>query len=82
MRTVVNAYLEGWHRYADFSGLTAAVPFIGFFAVNFSVGVVLAMLQDLAGGFFALLTVVYALAALLPGVAITVRFARYLLAKR
>ena len=72
------AYLEGWRRYADFRGRSTLSDYLGFLAVNLCVGLLLRFLEVLFGsGFFSLMGLFYALAALLPGLAITVRLIRY-----
>ena len=78
MTAVLDGYVDGWRRYADFGGQTAPRDYLYFFAVNLLVGLSLSLLQGLAGGFFTLMGVVYGLAALLPGLAVTVRALRYL----
>lgn len=78
MTALLDGYVEGWRRYADFGGRTPPRRYLLFFAVNLAIGIALSLAQGLAGGFFTLLSVSYGLAALLPGIAITVRTLRYL----
>ena len=78
MTAVLEGYVNGWRRYADFGGRTAPRDYLYFFVINVLIGLGLSLLQGLAGGFFTLMGVVYGLAALLPGLAVTVRTLRYL----
>lgn len=72
MNEFISAYKTAFSRYADFSGRTSIGGFWRFVAVNFAVFVVLALLGAASSIFFVLYAV-YALAVLLPSLAIAVR---------
>ena len=81
MTALLEGYVDGWRRYADFGGRSAPGAYLSFFVINLLIGIGLSLLQGLAGGFFTLMGVVYGLAALLPGLAVTVRLIRHLSGK-
>ena len=73
-------YYEGLTRYADFSGTTPLTTYLSFLLVNLGITLLLSLLEFLSGdGFFATLGLLYSLALLLPGLAITTRLLRHLL---
>jgi uncharacterized membrane protein YhaH (DUF805 family) len=72
MDQFVAAYQNALKRYADFSGRTSVGGFWRFVAVNFAISVVLYILSTMSS-IFGILYLVYWLALLIPGVAITVR---------
>ena len=72
MDEFITAYKTAFTRYVDFSGRTSVGGFWRFVAVNFVVAVALGLLGSVASFFF-VLYVVYALAVLLPSLAIAVR---------
>ncbi|PPK85500.1 hypothetical protein CLV84_2399 [Neolewinella xylanilytica] len=73
----VAGYLDAWRRYGDFSGRATFFAYLTFFVPNLAIGILLQFLEGLGGGgFFSFVVVCYALAALLPGVAVTVRLVR------
>ncbi len=72
MDQFINAYKTAFTRYVDFSGRTSVGGFWRFVAVNFVVAVVLGVLSGVSSVFL-LLYVVYALAVLLPSIAIAIR---------
>lgn len=80
-KRIIQFYLDGWRSYADFGGRSSWREYLSFFAVNLSIGLCLhgleAWRQD---GFFGLIALLYGFAVLLPGLAVTVRFLRGLLA--
>ncbi|WP_116126022.1 DUF805 domain-containing protein [Lewinella sp. IMCC34183] len=78
VRNIWGAYRGGWRRYADFRGRSRLSEYLGFFAVNLLIGLLLRMAEGWSGsGFFFMMGLFYGLAALLPGLAITVRLIRY-----
>ena len=75
----VAGYLEVWRRYGDFGGVTAPGAYLRFFLLNLAITLLLHFVGAAEGsGFVNLLGVFYGLAALLPGLAVTVRLIRYL----
>ena len=72
MDQFINAYKTALTRYVDFSGRTSVGGFWRFVAVNFAVAVVLGLLGAASSIFF-VLYVLYALAVILPSLAVGVR---------
>jgi len=72
MEQFINAYKTAFTRYADFSGRTSVGGFWRFAAVNFVVVVLLAALMSVSS-IFVVLYVIYALALVIPGLAIAIR---------
>ena len=72
MEQFIDAYKNAFSRYADFAGRTSVGGFWRFVAINFLVFVVLAALGAASSIFFVLYAV-YALAVLIPSLAIAVR---------
>ena len=72
MDQFITAYKNAFSRYADFSGRTSVGGFWRFVAVNLAVVVLLLLLANLSS-IFLVLYFVYALAVLIPGLAIAVR---------
>jgi len=72
MEQFITAYKTAFTRYVDFSGRTSVGGFWRFIAVNFVVFVVLGILSNVSSVFL-ILYFVYAVAVLLPGLAIAVR---------
>ena len=72
MEPFITAYKTAFTRYVDFSGRTSVGGFWRFVAVNFVVAVVLGVLANVSSVFL-ILYVVYALAVLLPSLAIAIR---------
>lgn len=74
IRRILRGYLDGLNRYGDFSGRASWGEYLSFAGVNLVIGLLLngiAWLTD--GGLFSLLSTLYAMAVLVPGLAITVR---------
>ncbi len=81
LTAALSAYYEGLTRYADFSGTTSLRSYLSFLAINLSISLLLSFLEFLSGdGFFTLIGLLYGLALLIPGLAITTRLLRHLLA--
>ena len=81
LTAALSAYYDGLTRYADFSGRTAPRSYLSFFAINLGITLFLSILEFLSSdGFFALIGILYGLALLIPGLAITTRLLRHLLA--
>ena len=77
LRWAWRGYREAWRRYADFRGYSSFGDYGAFFLVNLAVGLLLqAGIHVLDAAFFGMLSLAYAFAALLPGLAVTVRFLR------
>ena len=72
MDQFINAYKAAFTRYADFSGRTSVGGFWRFVAINFVVVVILAALTSVSS-IFLILYFVYALAVLIPSLAIAIR---------
>lgn len=72
MEPFITAYKTAFTRYVDFSGRTSVGGFWRFVAVNFVVVVVLGVLANVSSVFL-ILYFAYALAVLLPGLAIAIR---------
>jgi uncharacterized membrane protein YhaH (DUF805 family) len=72
MEQFITAYKTALTRYVDFSGRTSVGGFWRFVAVNFVVAVLLAILGSISSFFF-VLYIVYALAVMLPSIAIAIR---------
>jgi uncharacterized membrane protein YhaH (DUF805 family) len=72
MDQFVTAYGNAWRRYGDFAGRTSVGGFWRFVAVNFAVAIVLGILISISSA-FAILYFVYALAVIIPGLAIAIR---------
>ena len=69
-------YLAVLRKYAEFSGRARRKEYWMFFLFNFLIGCGLAILEltlGLAGGLYGPLTLLYSLAVLVPGLAVTVR---------
>lgn len=67
-------YLEMWQRYCDFSGSTGVRGYWMAVLFNFLVGVLIGIGSTLTrGGIFALISMAYSLAVLLPSLGLTVR---------
>lgn len=64
-------YIEMWKHYADFSGRTTVRGYWMAYLFNFLAGLIISVLVGVTG--LAILSTVYTLAALIPGLAITVR---------
>lgn len=67
----MNEYKAMWMNYANFSARTNVRGYWMAFLFNFAVSFVFALIANLTG--FTLLSNLYALAALIPGLAISVR---------
>ena len=67
----MSEYIEMWKRYADFGGCTTVRGYWMAFLFNAIIGYVLGFVLGLIGLGF--LSYIYTLAALIPGLAITVR---------
>ena len=81
LTATLSAYYDGLTRYADFNGTTSLRNYLSFLAINLSITLLLSFLEFLTGdGFFALIGILYGLALLIPGLAITTRLLRHLLA--
>ncbi len=75
----VAGYLDAWRRYADFSGRSSLGEYLHFFVPNLLIGFLLQFLGQIDNsGFLTVMGIFYGLAALIPGVAITVRLIRQL----
>jgi uncharacterized membrane protein YhaH (DUF805 family) len=72
MEQFITAYKTALTRYVDFSGRTSVGGFWRFAAVNFVVALLLAILGGISSIFF-VLYIVYALAVMLPSIAIAIR---------
>ena len=72
MDQFITAYKNAFNRYVDFSGRTSVGGFWRFVAVNVAVYIVLAILMQISA-IFLLLYIGYALAVLLPSIAIAIR---------
>jgi uncharacterized membrane protein YhaH (DUF805 family) len=72
MDQFITAYKTAFTRYTDFSGRTSVGGFWRFAAINVAVAVVLSILGGISSIFF-VLYLGYALAALLPSIAIAIR---------
>jgi uncharacterized membrane protein YhaH (DUF805 family) len=72
MEQFINAYKTALTRYVDFSGRTSVGGFWRFVAVNFVVALLLGILSGIAD-FFIIFYFLYALAVLLPSLAIAIR---------
>jgi len=72
MEPFITAYKTAFTRYVDFSGRTSVGGFWRFIAVNFVVVVVLGVLANVSSVFL-VLYFGYALALLLPSLAIAIR---------
>ncbi|HUW02093.1 MAG TPA: DUF805 domain-containing protein [Acidimicrobiales bacterium] len=72
MDDFVSAYKTALNRYADFTGRTSVPGFWRFVAVNFVIALVLGILSS-ASSIFALAYFAYALALLIPSLAIAIR---------
>jgi uncharacterized membrane protein YhaH (DUF805 family) len=72
MEQFITAYKTALTRYVDFSGRTSVGGFWRFVAVNFVVAMLLAILGGISSIFF-VLYLVYALAVILPSIAIAIR---------
>lgn len=72
MEQFITAYKTALTRYVDFSGRTSVGGFWRFAAVNFAVVVVLAVLTSISSIFF-VLYFIYALAVMLPSLAVAIR---------
>lgn len=71
-------YLEVWRKYAIFSGRARRKEYWWFFLINLLVSIGLAIVDGITGSFSAetgmgLLGSLYALAVLIPGIAVSVR---------
>ncbi|THH39818.1 DUF805 domain-containing protein [Neolewinella litorea] len=77
LRSLLEGYREGWRRYTDFTGRSTVGEYVAFLVVNLLVGLLLHLLESITeDGLFGFVGGVYALAALLPGIAVTVRVLR------
>jgi len=72
MDQFITAYKTVFSRYVDFSGRTSVGGFWRFIAVNFVIVVALSILGSVAS-IFVVLSLVYAVALLLPSLAVAVR---------
>ena len=64
-------YLEMWARYFDFEGRTSVRGYWMAFLFNFLVGIVLGIIVNVPG--LTLISALYSLAAMIPGLALCVR---------
>ena len=79
LTAALTAYYDGLARYADFKGTISPKGYFSFLAVNLGITLLLSFLEFLTGdGFFALIGILYSLALLIPGLAITTRLLRHL----
>lgn len=65
-------YLDMWKNYANFSGRTSVRGYWMAFLVNFIVGIVITILVAIIPA-LAIVSTLYSLAAVIPGLAISVR---------
>ncbi len=68
----MNWYLQVLKNYADFSGRACRTEYWMFVLFNFVIGIVLAIIDGVIGS-FGILSALYGLAILIPGIAVTVR---------
>lgn len=71
-------YLKVLRQYADFEGRARRTEYWMFTLINFVIGLVLSVLSGLLidsgiGALFSILSFVYSLAVLIPGIAVSVR---------
>ena len=67
MSNIINAYVDMWKNFANFSGRTTVGGYWWAYLANFIVGFVLGIIG------VEILTTVYGLAMIIPGLSITVR---------
>ena len=65
MEKIINAYVDMWKNYANFSGRTNIPGYWWAYLANFVIGTVV--------GYIPYVGVIYGLAAIIPGIALTVR---------
>ena len=68
----MNEYMDMWKNYANFTGRTSVRGYWMAFLVNFAVGAVISILVAIIPA-LAIVSTLYSLAALVPGLAIAVR---------
>ena len=68
----MNWYLEVLKKYAVFSGRARRKEFWMFFLFNIIIAVVLGVIEGLIGG-YGIISTLYSLAVLIPGIAVSVR---------
>ncbi|MBV5261568.1 DUF805 domain-containing protein [Synechococcus moorigangaii CMS01] len=70
----VDYYIKAWQNYTNFSGRARRKEFWYVFIVNLAISLILSILeQTFLGGLASLLSIVYSLAFLLPGIALGIR---------
>ena len=67
MSNIINCYVDMWKNFANFSGRTNVGGYWWAYLANFIVGIILALIG------VEILSNVYTLVALIPGIALTVR---------
>ena len=72
MQGFFNEYIEMWKNYANFSGRTSVRGYWMAFLVNFLVGTVLGAIVSAVPA-LSVITSLYALATMIPGLAIAIR---------
>ncbi len=68
---LVDSYTEAWKRYVDFGGVTDRPGFWWYVLANFIVGIIFSIISRIIGN--NILSYLYSLAVLIPGIAITCR---------
>lgn len=68
----MNYYLDAWRKFATFSGRARRSEYWMFYLFNTIAPMVLAMVELVLGTMF-ILTMIYMLAAFIPGLSVTVR---------
>lgn len=73
--SIIESYKKFWTQYFDFNGRTRRSDYWQVILVNVIIGVILAAFSNIPfiGLLFQVLSVIYSLAALIPGIAICVR---------
>lgn len=72
MNDFLLAYMDMWQRFTDFSGRSSRGAYWRVVAVNLAIGLVFGILSEIAG-IFGWIASLYSLAALIPGIALSVR---------
>lgn len=66
------AYISCWKKFADFSGRSRRLEYWTFFLANFVAAIVLGIIDGMVLG-YPVLGGIYALAAIIPGIAVSIR---------
>ena len=72
MQEIINCYVDFFRNYTNFSGRSRRKAYWYVMLVNFIIGLIFGVLTNILG-FFSILSGIYSLATLVPGIALALR---------